>query len=167
MLCVIQFENFPPIKLNLFDLLLVLFDVWIDDWMVYSYIMQIHLYVYIYLSKYIHLNNCDLFSDNVKIHRGMNSATTRAYDGKLKKPFFVVWIFRLYMLWTLHNFSLYRLYIIIIPYFAQNIFQTKKHTNGLLFLYYMRKRRKNKMKSRCIQRKYRKMFYNHLYTDCR
>lgn len=24
-------------------------------------------------------------------------------------------------------------YIIIIPYFAQNIFQTKKHTNGLLF----------------------------------
>lgn len=56
------------------------------------------------------------------------------------------------MLWTLHNFSLYRLYIIIIPYFAQNIFQTKKHTNGLLFLYYMRKRRKNKMKSRCIHR---------------
>lgn len=39
----------------------------------------------------------------------------------------------IYMLWTLHNFSLYRLYIIIIPYFAQNIFQTKKHTNGLLF----------------------------------
>lgn len=97
--------------------------------------LQIYVNSSIHLSKHIHLNNCDLFSDKVQIHRGMNSATTRIRR-KTEKAFLrVVWIYLgyIYMLWTLHNFSLYRLYIIIIPYFAQNIFQTKKHTNGLLF----------------------------------